>query len=234
MKYNLGLLKTLCDGNRTSKEIAEIVGCPQKYVQKQMVKFDLPRLSHGARRGELNPSFVAGRIIDLDGYALVSTPDGHKGRRSGRILEHRLVMERLIGRRLKAKETVDHIDGLHLHNCPTNLRLYQTNADHLRATLAGQTPAWSIAGLDRMNSNRHQRANGQPVDIYHLRKKRGDVRLQQILRLWLSPDIDALHLLGTHHLLERIQIDWRSRSSLKQALDTLLIRLEQDLLPSES
>ena len=238
-KYDLDLIRKLCDGVRSSKEIAALAGCSAKYVQKQMVKLDLPRRRRGGATGEDNPAWISGRLIDLDGYALVPAVEGHPharmlpGKRSGRILEHRLVMEKEIGRYLEPQEVVDHIDGLHLHNDPSNLRLFPNNQAHLRETISESLPEWSAAGLASMNSTRRQRKLRQRVDTYGLRKKRGDVRLRQILLAWLSPDIGRQHLLGTHHLLERIQIDWRSRSSLEQAWADLSSRWDADLQSSE-
>lgn len=238
-KFDLDLIRSLCDGQRTSHEIAAQVGCSAKYVQKQMAKHDLRRLPQGPRHGAMNRQWQGGRTIDLDGYALVRSPLGHPsarvnpGKNFGLILEHRLVMETVLCRYLLPEEVVDHIDGLHLHNDPSNLRLFATNAGHLAATISGQKPDWSANGLTAMQVTPSQRRFRQRVDIYGLRKKRGDVRLRQILLAWLSLDADSPHLSGTHRLLEQTQIDWRSRSSLEQAWAELSARLEADLAPSE-
>jgi len=213
MKYDLDLIFSLCDGKRSSKEIALLAGCPSKYVQKMMVKHNLPRLKQGSQRGEKNHAFLSGRMIDLDGYAVVSAPVGHpfaryrKGRNAGTILEHRLIAEQKIGRYLLPEETVDHINGIHLHNCPSNLRVFRNNSEHLKETLTGHVPKWSKAGFAKMNTKHHQRANLELVDTYHQRKKRGEIRLQQILKIWLKHDIDDQHLLGTRHHLSASNID---------------------------
>lgn len=65
-----------------------------------------------------------GPILDGAGYALVVPPSGYSGKtRQGRVLEHRLVMERLLGRLLEAHEVVHHKDGNKLNNAPENLEL---------------------------------------------------------------------------------------------------------------
>lgn len=192
-----------------------------------MLKYDLPRRKQGARTGQDNPSYKHGRTIDLDGYVLTSAPAGHPQARYlpnkniGRILEHRLVVENMIGRYLDPLEAVDHIDGLRLHNCPSNLRLFDCNASHLRETITGNRPNWSKEGFDRMKLNHHQRKESQPVDKYLMKKKSGDARLIQILLAALKLGIDSPYLLGTSRHLEKAGIVDFSHSSLERALADL-------------
>jgi HNH endonuclease. len=208
MKYDIDLIKKLSDGKRSSHEIAEIVGCSAKYVQAQFVRYNLPRLRQGAFCGKQNHQYKSGRNIDRDGYVLISAPYDHpyaryrKGHVKGRILEHRFVMEKKIGRYLKPSEVVDHIDGNKLNNHPDNLRLFSSNGLHLKKTLKNQKPQWSYAGLKKMNSNNHQRKVLPKVDIYNQRKKSGDVRKQEILRAHEQLDKDSPFLLGTHKYLK--------------------------------
>jgi hypothetical protein len=215
------IVAVLCDGTRTSHQVAELCGDNSKYVQKTMAKFDLPRLPQGARKGAYNSSWKGGRSIDLDGYVTTPCPDGYHGRKSGSIYEHRLVAGKSLGRSLRPEEVVDHIDGLHLHNHPSNLRVFSSNADHLKATISGKVPCWSEAGIERMNSTRLQRKESQLVDTYRQRKENGDVRMQQILLAALQLGIDSPFLLGTIPRLKKAGIVDYSHSSLKRALDDL-------------
>lgn len=144
---------------------------------------------------------------------------GHPyARATGAILEHRLVLEMHLGRYLLPSEVVDHIDGLHLHNDPSNLRVFESNRDHLRATILGQRPNWSVEGFAKMQIPSPIRPMYPRVDSYRLRKKRGDVRLLQILRAASQLGIDSPHLLGTHHHLEQAQIDYSSPTMIERAL----------------
>lgn len=216
-----------CDGVKTSKEIALLAGETHKYVQEVFLKFDLPRRKKGSAFGKLNGSYKYGRKIDRDGYVLVSAPAGHpnarlrSGRNTGLIYEHRLLMENYLGRYLTTHEIVDHIDGLRLHNSLDNLRLFENNSEHLKVTISNQIPNWSQAGRDRLLMPKNQRMSLQPINTYALKKKNGDARLIQILRLMLKLGKDSQYLLGTHHHLKKAGISDFSHSNLKHELDLL-------------
>lgn len=220
----------LCDGVRSSREIAELAGDNAKYVQRIMKKYDSPRLRQAPPSGDRNPAYKSGRKIDRDGYVLVSAPLGHpyarvrKGRLYGLIYEHRLIVEDRIGRYLLPSETVDHIDGLRLHNNPSNLRVFDSNALHLQATISGQVPKWSKEGLEKLKAAPLLRSNLPQVDNYGKMKKSGDARLRQILLAALQLGIDSPYLLGTSHHLEKAGISDLSHSNLERELQKLYQR----------
>lgn len=221
------------DGVRSSTEIADLVGASPRYVRRVVAQLDLPRLPRGAQPGERNHQWISGRRIDLDGYVLVTAPDDHPtarerpDRRGKVMLEHRLVMERTLERPLGRREVVDHIDGLTLHNDPSNLRLFETNAAHLAATVRGR-PTWSARGLTNIGTRSDLGRAYQPVDTYRLNRARGDVRLRAILRAALQLGIGSPFLLGSSPHLERAGIDPSFRSSLRRALDELESRWLED------
>lgn len=217
-------IKQIADGSRSSVQISQTVGSTPKYVQRILLELDLPRLPQAPPKGELNSQFAGGRRIDKDGYVFVSAPAGHPfapklaGKNIGRIYEHRLVIEQKLGRYLQPGEVVDHLDSLHLHNHPDNLRVFASNSDHLRATISGQIPRWSAEGLTRIRSETSLREALPQVDSYRLERARGDVRLRQILLALLSLGKDSPYLLGTHRWLARAGILDLSRSSLEHHL----------------
>lgn len=217
----------LCDGDRTSRQISAILDEPLKYVQKIMLQYDAPRRKRGSAYGAMNGQYVSGRRIDRDGYVLTSAPIGHpnarmrKDRWTGIVYEHRLVMEQQLGRYLSRLEIVDHIDGLRLHNHPSNLRLFDCNADHLKATISGKCPQWSQDGLYKLKT---QNAGLPVVHKYAEMKKTGDARLRQILLAALALGSESPYLLGSSHHLAKAGIVDLSRSSLERALADLYQR----------
>jgi hypothetical protein len=70
-------------------------------------------------------------MLTSDGYVSVCAPHHPNRNGHGRVLEHRLVMERMIGRLLESHEIVHHKDGVKTNNKPSNLEL-TTWSDHAK------------------------------------------------------------------------------------------------------
>jgi len=67
---------------------------------------------------------------------MVRAPEGYPFPESsdarGYIREHRMIMELHAGRPLSKNEVVHHINGDHLDNRIENLRIFQSNSEHLK------------------------------------------------------------------------------------------------------
>lgn len=73
----------------------------------------------------------APRAIRPDGYIWIRMPDHPDAHVGGTIAEHRLVAEKIVGRRLHPNEDVHHLNGDRADNRPENLRI-MTHAEHTR------------------------------------------------------------------------------------------------------
>lgn len=138
------------DHGMSLAQIGVRYGVNSEVIRYHMIRWGIPRRRSSACPGNLNGSWNGGRFLDKNGYVLVWVPDHPDARKTGYVLEHRLVMEQKLGRRLLRREVVHHEDKNKENNHPDNLHLYGENADHLRDELTGRVPAWSPDGLDRM------------------------------------------------------------------------------------
>ena len=67
------------------------------------------------------------RTINNGGYVEIYAPEHPNAPRTNKMLEHRLVMEQMIGRRLEKHENVHHKNGNKQDNRPENLELWSTS-----------------------------------------------------------------------------------------------------------
>lgn len=72
------------------------------------------------------------RFVNKRGYWVIWLPKGHHMRNaSGQALEHRVIAEEKIGRRLVKGEIVHHINGDKLDNRPENLEVLPSRWHHI-------------------------------------------------------------------------------------------------------
>ncbi len=76
--------------------------------------------------GEKSPKWKGGRHKSQFGYIHIYNPK-HPFANGNYVFEHRLVMEKMLGRFLKPKEKVHHINGMRDDNRPKNLTLVIQN-----------------------------------------------------------------------------------------------------------
>lgn len=83
--------------------------------------------------GANNHRWNGGKSLHEKGYILVKAPIDHPYKlKSGYIREHRLVMERHLGRYLMPDEDVHHLDHNKTNNDINNLELFANRSEHLK------------------------------------------------------------------------------------------------------
>ena len=138
------------DQKMSSREIADAMGVGSQCIRNHLRRMGVSLRRRGPQNGRLHPNWRGGTTVDKGGYILRHKPDHPDANVAGYVREHRLVMEKVMGRPLRPTEVVHHIDDDPSNNSPSNLRLYESNSKHLAKTLKGKCPQWSEEGKARI------------------------------------------------------------------------------------
>ncbi len=92
----------------------------KKFPNPWLDKYKYKKGNVSGRRGN---NWRGGRRINKDGYVSIWNPKHPNSTKQGRILEHRLVIEKHIGRMLDSDEVVHHVDFDKTNNSINNLYL---------------------------------------------------------------------------------------------------------------
>ena len=82
--------------------------------------------------GDKNGMWKGGRVSSGGGYILITATLHPNRLPNGYVLEHRLIMEKKIGRYLQRKEVVHHINGIKDDNRIENLKLFKNKSEHIK------------------------------------------------------------------------------------------------------
>lgn len=89
------------------------------------------------KKGQIPHNFKGWRMSN--GYKDIYLPTHPNSKKSGHVAEHRLVMEKYIGRYLDRKEVVHHKNGMKSDNRIENLELIESTNEHTRMHTIGRS-----------------------------------------------------------------------------------------------
>ena len=121
----------VCDwcGEEFERYLSDVKNNSKNYCCERCM-WNALRYSHVGKGGKEAPNWRGGKKRDKKGYVLIYKPQHPRAVKGGYVLEHRLVMEKVIERYLKPQEIVHHINGIRDDNRPENLMLFKNDKEH--------------------------------------------------------------------------------------------------------
>jgi hypothetical protein len=106
-------------------EIANLLHCSRSTIRKNLILYNIKIVNY-YRYGEDNPAWKGGKCTRKDGYVMLWNNELRDYE-----LEHRVIMEKYLGRKLTIKEQVHHINEIKNDNRIENLKL-MTISEHTK------------------------------------------------------------------------------------------------------
>jgi len=129
---------------KSEKQLAHLKKLNSWWQGSDRQKAHLKKLLSGQHR-ETSYNWKGGKHLDAFGYVLICCPEHPNCNAGGYIMEHRLVMEKMIGRYLERHEVVHHIDHNKQNNNEDNL-LLMTKENHARMHSKEPRSMWEKDG----------------------------------------------------------------------------------------
>jgi len=117
----------------SQRKLAHKLDCGVRLIENALRRQGHKSRSHSESvRGNLNPRWKGGRIVEGRGYIYRYKPNHPFSNKDGYVFEHRLVMEEHIGRYLSIDEIVHHKNNNRADNDIKNLILFKGQSNHAR------------------------------------------------------------------------------------------------------
>lgn len=194
-------------------QIALTSGLSRETVRRRLIDVGVNRRPRGAP-----PSPVPTRIKDRAGYVLVRLSEHPRANASGYVREHRLVLERVLGRLLRPEEVVHHINRVKNDNRPENLQLFESNSAHKRADMIGNQ--WAKGDLG--NPKRRYRVRRTPEQLLHAIRLLAAQLGREVRRRDLAPPAPS------YRAIARAFGSWQAGAALALAERGPLSELQRD------
>lgn len=129
----LSKIKRLYKRGYSLRRLGEIFNVHHTTILHRMKKYKVKRRDRSETQtgsfGKKARRWKGGRILNSRGYYILYAPR-HPHARGKYVLEHRLVMEKKLGRYLKPFEAVHHKNEVKTDNRIVNLRLFKSHGAH--------------------------------------------------------------------------------------------------------
>ena len=103
------------------------------YVRKhtdEIYRYNASQAKIGLKAGSKHHNWKGGKKYDAYGYVLIYSPKHPRCDKNRYVSEHRLVMEKHLGRYLTQEEVIHHINGIKDDNRIKNLMLFENFNKH--------------------------------------------------------------------------------------------------------
>lgn len=138
------------------RDIAKIVGINKWRLSVELRKLGFSPKSNASTKSN-HPNWKGGRTTNADGYAIVRNAHHHRSN-YGYVLEHVIIAEEKVGRRLlyfgkgdQRNETVHHINGIKTDNRPENLDVLGTS-QHSKLEWAENSEKYPQSKINQMKN----------------------------------------------------------------------------------